>query len=88
MLDAYPGHPVLIGEVVEPTTAGLDRLYGGTAKDGFQLPMDYIFAVAAEGTSMVDAKTNLSAMYYRQHLLAAECQLHGSQTVHLFRQPR
>ena len=79
MLDAYPDHPVLIGEIVAPTTTELDRWYGGAARNGFQLPMDYVYAVPNEGTGMVDAKLQLSATYYRQHLLALETQLHGSQ---------
>jgi alpha-glucosidase len=79
MMDMYPVHPVLIGELVEPTTTGLDGWYGGTAKDQFQLPMDYVFGFPAILTGNTAAKSTLSAAYYRQQLLAVESGVHGSQ---------
>jgi alpha-glucosidase len=79
MLNTYPAHPVLIGELVEPTSAGLDSWYGGTARDQFQLPMDYIFGFPAMATETLGVKTELSASYYRQQLLNVESQIHGSQ---------
>ena len=79
MLDTYPIHPVLIGELVEPTAAGLDSWYGGAAKDQFQLPMDYIYGFPAMATGALGAKSKLSANYYRQQLTAVESQIHGSQ---------
>jgi alpha-glucosidase len=79
MLNTYPAHSVLIGELVEPTSAGLDSWYGGTARDQFQLPMDYIFGFPAMATETLGVKTELSASYYRQQLLNVESQIHGSQ---------
>ena len=43
MVASYPGQRVLIGELFEPSMAGLDKFYGGEAKNELQLPMDYFF---------------------------------------------
>ena len=75
MLDSYPIHPVLIGELFEPTSAGMDSWYGGIAKDQFQLPMDYFYGFPG----FPAPKSELSANYYRQQLTAIENQIHGSQ---------
>jgi glycosidase len=45
MVASYPGQRVLIGELFEPSMAGLDKFYGGEAKDELQLPMDYFFGL-------------------------------------------
>lgn len=79
MLDTYPAHPVLIGELVEPTLAGLDSWYGGAARDQFQLPMDYAFGFPSMAKETLGVKTALRASYYRQQLLNVESQIHGSQ---------
>ena len=79
MLDTYPVHPVLIGELVEPTFAGLDAWYGSPASGQFQLPMDYIYGFPSIATGGMGAKSKLSATYYRQQLLSVESQVHGSQ---------
>jgi alpha-glucosidase len=78
-LNTYPVHPVLIGELVEPTSAGLDGWYGGVAKDQFQLPMDYVYGFPSMATGTLGAKSELNTSYYRQQLTAVESQIHGSQ---------
>lgn len=79
MLNTYPIHPVLIGELVEATSAGLDSWYGGAAKDEFQLPMDYTFGFPSIATGNMAAKRELSANYYRQQLLSVESEVHDAQ---------
>ncbi len=43
VVDAYPGHPVLISEADEPNIVELARMYG-THNDEVQLPMDFQIA--------------------------------------------
>jgi len=71
MVDSYPGERVLIGETYSSSTAELDALYGGAAKDELQLPMDMLLGFTP------DAK--LTAPYQRRYLKEAQEQLHGSQ---------
>ena len=82
MLDTYPVHPVLIGELVEPTSAGLYAWYGTPTAGQFQLPMDYTYGfpdMMAMMSGRTGVKSTLTAGYYRQQLLAVESQVHGSQ---------
>ena len=79
VLNTYPVHPVLIGELVEPTLTGLDSWYGTASSGQFQLPMDYIYGFPNMLTGGMGAKSELSAGFYRQQLLAVESQVHGSQ---------
>ena len=61
---------MLIGELVEPTSAGLDSWYGGAAQDQFQLPMYYTYGFPSLLKGIFGGKSELSATYYRQQLLA------------------
>ena len=82
MLDTYPVHPVLIGELVEPTSAGLYAWYGTPTAGQFQLPMDYTYGfpdMMAMMSGRTGVKSTLTAGYYSQQLLAVESQVHGSQ---------
>ena len=82
MLDTYPVHPVLIGELVEPTSAGLYAWYGTPTAGQFQLPMDYTYGfpdMMAMMSGRTGVRSTLTAGYYRQQLLAVESQVHGSQ---------
>ena len=78
MLDTYPVHPVLIGELVEPTSAGLYAWYGTPTAGQFQLPMDYTYGfpdMMAMMSGRTGVKSSLTADYYRQQLLAVESQV-------------
>ena len=79
MLNTYPVHPVLIGEIVETTSSGMDGWYGGAARDQFQLPMDYVYGFPSIAPGTLGAKSELNTSYYRQQLTAIESQIHGSQ---------
>ncbi len=79
MLDTYPVHPVLIGEILEPTFAGLYTWYGTSTAGQFQLPMDYTYGFPNMASAGVGVKSTLSVGYYREHLLSVESLLHGSE---------
>jgi alpha-glucosidase len=79
MVASYPGQRVLIGELFEPSMAGLDKFYGGEAKNELQLPMDYFFGFPHLLTGNSTAtKDRLDVNFYRQHLIDISAQLHGS----------
>ena len=79
MLNTYPAHPVLIGELVAFDSASLDSWYGAAAQDEFQLPMYYTYGFPSLAKGTLSGKSELSATYYRQQLSAVETQIHGSQ---------
>ncbi len=70
----YPGDRVLIGETYLPSTADLDKWYGGAKKDELQLPMDMIVGFA----NKLDANT------FRTRISEVETQVHGSQPLLVF----
>jgi alpha-glucosidase len=74
MAAAYPGDRVLIGETYLPSTAELDKWYGGTRKDELQLPMDMLLGFS----NKLDAPT------FHKYIDEAETQLHGSQPLFVF----
>ena len=74
MTDRYAGERVLIGETYVRTTAALDPWYGGAARNELQLPMDTLIGLG----NRLDADT------FRQRLLEAQTQLHGSPPVLVF----
>jgi alpha-glucosidase len=74
MMDAYPDNRVLIGETYVPTTEALDAWYGGARHDELQLPMDTLLGLG----NQLDADT------FRQRLIEAQTQLHGSQPLYVF----
>jgi alpha-glucosidase len=76
LVDSYPGQRVLIGELGEPSVAGLDQWYGGASHDELQLPMDYFFGFPSGIGS--GGRDKLDAAYYRRHLLEIATELHGS----------
>jgi alpha-glucosidase len=79
MIDTYPGQPVLIGELLEPTMDKLDVWYGGAAHNELQLPMDYFFGFPGIMTgSMLPGKNKLDIGFYRNQLVGMSTQLHGS----------
>jgi alpha-glucosidase len=82
MINSYPGQPVLIGELLEPTMEKLDLWYGGAAQNELQLPMDYFFGFPGWLTgfrtrSMFTRKDKLNVGFYRDQLVAMSTQLHG-----------
>ena len=70
----YPGNRVLIGETYLPSTADLDKWYGGAKKDELQLPMDMI----------VGFSNKLDANVFRQRISEVETEVHGSQPLLVF----
>jgi alpha-glucosidase len=74
MTDSYPGERVLIGETYVPTTAQIDAWYGGARHDELQLPMD----------TLVGLGNHLDAGTFRQRLIEAQTELHGSQPLLVF----
>jgi alpha-glucosidase len=74
MTDSYPGERVLIGETYVPTTAEIDAWYGGARHDELQLPMD----------TLVGLGNHLDAGTFRQRLIEAQTELHGSQPLLVF----
>jgi alpha-glucosidase len=74
MTDGYPGERVLIGETYVPTTAEIDAWYGGARHDELQLPMD----------TLVGLGNHLDAGTFRQRLIEAQTELHGSQPLLVF----
>jgi len=74
MMDAYPDNRVLIGETYVPTTRDLDAWYGGAQHNELQLPMDTLLGLG----NKLDADT------FRQRLIEAQTQLHGSQPLYVF----
>jgi alpha-glucosidase len=74
LLDSYPGERVLIGETYVPGTAELDAWYGGVRHNELQLPMD----------TLVGLGNKLDAALFRQRLIEAQTELHGSQPLLVF----
>jgi alpha-glucosidase len=74
MTDGYPGERVLIGETYVPNTADLDAWYGGARHNELHLPMD----------TLVGLGNRLDANTFRQRLIEAQTQLHGSQPLLVF----
>ena len=74
MTDSYAGERVLIGETYVPQTADLDPWYGGARHDELHLPMD----------TLVGLGNRLDANTFRQRLLEAQTELHGSQPLLVF----
>jgi len=74
MIDSYPGERVLIGETYVPQTADLDAWYGGARHDELHLPMD----------TLVGLGKRLDANTFRERVLEAQTQLHGSQPLLVF----
>src|SRR3989440_438550 len=68
MVDQYPGERLLIGETYLPSTAELDKWYGGARHDELQLPMDMLVGFA----NKLDVST------FRQRLREVQTQVHGS----------
>jgi alpha-glucosidase len=74
MVEQYPGERVLIGETYLPSTAEMDKWYGGERHDELQLPMDML----------VGFINRLDAGAFRQRLLEVQTQIHGSQPLLVF----
>jgi alpha-glucosidase len=74
MIDGYPGERLLVGETYVPQTADLDAWYGSAKHNELQLPMD----------TLVGFGNKLDAVSFRQRLLEAETELHGSQPLLVF----
>ena len=74
MVHQYPGERLLIGETYLPSTAELDKWYGGARHDELQLPMDMLVGFA----NKLDVST------FRQRLREAQTQVHGSQPLLVF----
>ncbi len=74
MIDTYPGERLLVGETYVPKTADIDPWYGGAKHDELQLPMN----------TLVGLGNKLDVAGFRQHLIEAETQLHGSQPLLVF----
>lgn len=74
MVDRYNGERLLLGETYVPKTADLDPWYGGASHDELQLAMD----------TLVGLGNRLDAAGFRQHLVEANTQLHGSQPLLVF----
>ena len=74
MIDGYPDERLLVGETYVPKTADLDPWYGGAKHNELQLPMD----------TLVGLGNKLDAAGFRQRLLEAETELHGSQPLLVF----
>jgi alpha-glucosidase len=74
MTDRYRGQRVLIGETYVASTAGLDAWYGGARHNELQLPMDTLVGLGKE----------LDATLFRQRLVEAQTELHGSQPLLVF----
>jgi alpha-glucosidase len=74
MTDRYPGARVLIGETYVRHTADLDPWYGGAQHNELQLPMD----------TLIGLGNRLEADTFRQLLLEAQSELHGSQPLLVF----
>jgi alpha-glucosidase len=74
MIDRYPSQRVLIGETYLPSTADLDAWYGGAHHNELHLPMD----------TLVGLGNKLDAAIFRQRLIEAACEIHGSQPLLVF----
>ena len=77
MVAKYPGDRVLIGETYLPSTAELNKWYGGTAHDELQLPMDMLIGFHSD-------HDKLDAASFRQHIEEVETQINGSQPLVVF----
>ena len=77
MVAKYPGDRVLIGETYLPSTAELNKWYGGTAHDELQLPMDMLIGFHTD-------HDKLDAASFRQHIEEVETQINGSQPLVVF----
>jgi len=74
MIEQYPGDRVLIGETYLPSTAEMDKWYGGDRHDELQLPMDMLIGFI----------NRLDVGKFRQRLMEVETQIHGSQPLIVF----
>src|SRR5207302_10163658 len=74
MNERYGGGRVLVGETYLPNTSDLDPWYGGAKRDELQLPMD----------TLVGFGNKRDAALFRQRLMEAETELHGSQPLLVF----
>jgi len=74
MIDSYSGGRLLVGETYVPNTSDLDPWYGGAKRDELQLPMD----------TLVGLGNKLDAALFRQRLMEAETELHGSPPLLVF----
>ena len=77
LIDAYPGHRVLIGETYLPNIRDLDQWYGGARHDELQLPMD--MRLGFHGNH-----DHLDADAFRRRIEAAETEIHGSDPLFVF----
>ncbi|MGP8186402.1 MAG: alpha-glucosidase [Terracidiphilus sp.] len=74
LVEQYPGDRILVGETYLPSTAELDKWYGGAAHDELQLAMDMLLGFS---------KT-FDASVFRRYIGEAETGLHGSQPLFVF----
>ncbi len=74
VVDAYPGHRVLIGETYLPSIQDLNQWYGGAAHNELQLPMDM----------QVGFINKMDASLFRTRIEQAETQLDGNQPLFVF----
>lgn len=74
LVDSYPGERVLVGETYVETIADLDKLYGGTAKDELQLPMDFKIGMI----------NKLDIAAFRKNIAESQTGIHGSQPLFVF----
>ena len=84
MVDGYAGDRVLIGETYLPDTAALSPWYGSAAGAELQLPMDMLVGFHAEGGGPNGENAALNAAHFRESILEAETELHGSQPLLVF----
>ncbi len=74
LMAKYPGDRVLIGETYLPTTAALDKWYGGADHDELNLAMDMLLGFSIK----------FDATVFRKYIEEAETELHGSQPLFVF----
>jgi alpha-glucosidase len=83
MVDSYPGHRILIGELSEAKMTDLDKWYGGTAHNELQLPMDYTFGFPPAEARKA-GEDGLPIDFFRKQLMSVESEVHGSQPLLFF----
>ena len=74
LVDSYPGHRVLVGETYVDHISDLDKLYGGTAQNELQLPMDM----------QVGMINKLEPATFRRMINDADTGVHGGQPLFVF----
>ncbi|MDE1922052.1 MAG: alpha-glucosidase [Gammaproteobacteria bacterium] len=77
LIEAYPGHRVLIGETYLPSIRDLDAWYGGARHDELQLPMDMRLGFHGD-------HDHLDADAFRRRIEEAETEIHGSDPLFVF----